>query len=102
LILDQPSGVISGEPAGTGTFTFTVQVTDARETSDASSFTLIIGSHEDEKGNVNADCTINVLDVLTVVNIILDLRIPDQEEIWRADCNGTHARVMERSMSLTP
>jgi len=89
LTLAETSGVISGSPSESGALAFTVQVTDARQTQDTHPFTLTVDPHADEKADVNADCTINVLDVLTVVNIILDLRTPDQDEIWRADCSGT-------------
>ena len=34
------------------------------------------------------DCRINVLDVLMVVNIILENILPDEDQVWRADCNG--------------
>lgn len=89
LTLGETSGIISGEPSETGTFDFTAGVTDARQTSDACLFTLTVDPYAEYKGDVNADCTIDVLDVLAVVNIILDLRTPDGDEMWRADCNGT-------------
>lgn len=42
------------------------------------------------KGDVTYDCKINVLDILMVANIILEIIIPDEGEVWRADCNGPH------------
>ena len=40
------------------------------------------------KGDPNMDATINVLDALLAVNIILETITPTQEQIWAADCNG--------------
>jgi uncharacterized protein (DUF362 family) len=40
------------------------------------------------KGDTNEDATINVLDALMTVNIILETITPTQEQIWAADCNG--------------
>ena len=41
-----------------------------------------------ERGDINADGSINVLDVLAVVNYILDIRELDPEALILADCNG--------------
>ena len=50
-----------------------------------SSFTY---AYEGEKGDVNNDGTINVLDVLSVVNHVLGTVLLDEQGIWRADVNG--------------
>lgn len=39
-----PAGIISGTPAGMGTFTFTVEVVDSRQRTASRSFTVVIGS----------------------------------------------------------
>ncbi|UCE17523.1 MAG: T9SS type A sorting domain-containing protein [Gemmatimonadota bacterium] len=41
-----------------------------------------------KKGEVNGDGAINVLDLLTVVNIILEIHVPTGYQLWAADCNG--------------
>lgn len=41
-----------------------------------------------ERGDVNGDGGINVLDVLAVVNHILGIVLLDEDGQWRADCNG--------------
>ncbi|UCE17639.1 MAG: agmatine deiminase family protein [Gemmatimonadota bacterium] len=43
---------------------------------------------EKNKGDVNTDCALNVLDVVWIVNSILELRELSPNEMWRADCNG--------------
>jgi uncharacterized protein (TIGR02145 family) len=48
---------------------------------------VIAQPYEGEKGDVNADGTINVLDILSVVNHILGIVILDEQGSWRADCN---------------
>jgi hypothetical protein len=40
------------------------------------------------KGEVNGDGAVNVLDLLTVVNIILETHVPTEYQVWAADCNG--------------
>ena len=40
-----------------------------------------------QKGDVNLDCAINVLDVVLTVNIILGLYDPTPDQFWAADCN---------------
>ena len=39
-------------------------------------------------GKYNGDVTINILDALTVINIILETIAPTQDQIWAADCDG--------------
>jgi len=49
---------------------------------------LFAQPYEGQKGDVNNDGSINVLDVIRTVRSILGLDSPDAEEIWRADCNS--------------
>ena len=88
LTLNNETGEISGEPGETGTFDFTVQVTDQEAETDSRSFSITVIPYTEIKGDVNGDCAIDVLDALMVVNIILALASPTQDQIWRADCNG--------------
>ena len=43
-----------------------------------------------EKGDVTFDGTINIIDVIRVVNIILGIHTPSEDELCRADvtCDG--------------
>ncbi|UCE17680.1 MAG: dockerin type I repeat-containing protein, partial [Gemmatimonadota bacterium] len=42
-----------------------------------------------ERGDVNGDGAINVLDAVLTVNIVLGTSPPPSgEELWAADCNG--------------
>ena len=42
-----------------------------------------------QRGDVNSDGSVNILDVIRVVNVILDIGDPMSEsEKWAADCNG--------------
>jgi hypothetical protein len=86
--LDNSLGLISGKPNEVGTFDFTVLVEDVLGDKDEKEFSIQIGEQANIKGDVNADCAINVVDVVFVVNIILELIEPTQDQIWRADCNG--------------
>ncbi|UCE20298.1 MAG: putative Ig domain-containing protein, partial [Gemmatimonadota bacterium] len=88
LNLDESSGTLSGVPGESGTFQFTIGVTDVLEDSDEESFSIQIIEYVDAKGDVNGDCSLDILDAVSVVNIILELTGPTEEEEWRADCNG--------------
>ena len=88
LDLNETTGEIRGAPEDTGTFTFTIQVTDLCAATDSQAFSITVGPYEHVKGDPNADCVINVLDVLMVANIILEWIDPTEDQIWRADCNG--------------
>ena len=55
---------------------------------DEKEFSIQIGEYVNIKGDANADCALNVVDVVLVVNVILELVEPTQDQIWRADCNG--------------
>jgi hypothetical protein len=59
---------------------------------------MAISPCTDMKGDPTGDCTINVLDVLTVANIILEWIEPTPEQIWRADCNGPPGQCNGDSM----
>ena len=41
-----------------------------------------------DKGDVNGDGSVNILDVVTVVRHILEIEILTGSSFWRADCNG--------------
>jgi hypothetical protein len=47
------------------------------------------------KADPNFDCKIDALDVIFVVNIVLELTKPTDDEIWRSDCNGPHGSCDE-------
>ena len=51
-------------------------------------FSLLAQSYEGEKGDVNNDGTVDLLDILETVNIVLGTKTPDNDEFWRADCNA--------------
>jgi hypothetical protein len=40
-----------------------------------------------ERGDVNGDGNVNVLDVLAVINHILGIQLLDEDDLWYADCN---------------
>ena len=48
--------------------------------------------YEGEKGDVNNDGTINILDALNVVNLILEIDTLDDQGSWRADCSSSLGR----------
>lgn len=88
LSLDNTTGEIEGAPEDTGTFDFTVQVTDLCAEADTQAFSITIDLYASVKGDPTGDCAINVLDVLMVANIILENITPTDDQIWRANCNG--------------
>ncbi len=90
--LDMVSGVVSGAPAEVGSFTCTVEVSDVRGGSGQNAFTLEVGEYIDRKTDANGDCRTDILDVMTVVNVILELARPTPAEMWRSDCNGALER----------
>ena len=88
LDLNGATGEMKGAPEDTGSFNFTIQVKDLCAASDSQAFSITVGPYENVKGDPNADCAINVLDVLMVANIILEIVEPTEDQTWRADCNG--------------
>ena len=50
---------------------------------------LLAQSYEGEKGDVNNDGTVDLLDILETVNVVLGTNTPDNDEFWRADCNAS-------------
>ncbi len=82
LALDNGSGVISGTPAVSGSFSFTVQVTDASSGTDSENFTLIISTSDDEDADDDtpsaADCGCEPLD--TVVGSVIQVSSVSQLE----------------------
>jgi uncharacterized protein (TIGR02145 family) len=49
---------------------------------------LFAQPYEGEKGDVNYDGSINVLDMLSIANHILGIVYLDEQGLWRADLNG--------------
>jgi len=88
LNLNDVTGEIEGSPADTGAFDFTVQVTDLCAAADTQAFSITVDLYANVKGDPTGDCSINVLDVLMVANIILENITPTDDQIWRANCNG--------------
>ena len=86
LSLDS-SGLISGVPAAVDTQTFTVAVEDAVGNKDEKEFSLTVTEKEFERGDVNGDGNINVLDVMATINHILDVQPLEGLELDCADCN---------------
>ena len=94
LELGSTTGEISGSPTATGPFEFTVQVADFCGETDAQGFSIEIGQYVDIKGDANADCRVNVLDLVVITNCcILENELctyPDCTEdlVRRSDING--------------
>ncbi|UCE20052.1 MAG: putative Ig domain-containing protein [Gemmatimonadota bacterium] len=78
------TGIISGKPDSAGTFTFTVTVTDANMSATMKDYTITIHI-EAEKGDVNGDADVNILDIIAVVRYILGLEEFTPLQIWAAD-----------------
>lgn len=89
LSLDGSSGTVTGEPTGLGDFEFTVTVRDMLQSTDEQRYSLEVVEYVNRKGDVNADCTLDILDVAMVVNIILGTVQPTPGQHWCADCNGS-------------
>ncbi|UCE17077.1 MAG: hypothetical protein JSV84_09210 [Gemmatimonadota bacterium] len=49
---------------------------------------LLVQPYEGEKGDVNNDGIVDLIDVIEAVNIGLGLETPGNDVLWRADCNG--------------
>ncbi len=88
LELNMSSGQIAGTPTSLGSFPFTVSVEDIMENADAKEYSIEVGKCASIKADVNGDCIINVLDVVQIVNAILGKVEPDEDQMWRADCDG--------------
>ncbi len=80
------AGVISGVPTSGDTSEITIQVTDAASDTNTKSFTIII-RQSGGKGDINGDCDVNIVDVISTINIILELFYPTPTETWAADCD---------------
>ena len=57
------------------------------EWDDVDNYITVTGSNS-VKGDLNGDGTINVVDVLAVINHILDIQKLEGDALGRADCNG--------------
>ncbi|MFQ6093689.1 MAG: lamin tail domain-containing protein [bacterium] len=82
------TGVISGTPAVADTQVFTVEVRDAVEGEATQELLLMISALELERGDVDGNGDINILDVLAAVNHILGVQLLEGDALRRADCNG--------------
>lgn len=75
-----------------GPYSFQVRARDGVENvghADECIFYYLPQCDEQQKGDVNFDCSVNILDALRTVNIILMIPPePETEELWAADCNG--------------
>ena len=87
LSLDS-TGVISGVPAAPDTQTFTVEVGDAVGNETTKELSLVIAAFQINRGDVDSNGEVNVLDVLAVVNSILGLQELEGLELECADCNA--------------
>ena len=85
------TGVISGVPAVSDTQDFTVEVGDAVGNEAAKELTLMAIVQEFNRGDVNGDGSVNVLDVMATVNHILGTQPLEGPEFNSADCNGDSA-----------
>jgi len=86
--LDTLTGRIAGTPTVVGSYTYAIQVADMMEHTAMHTSSLQVEEYIQRKADANADCAVDVLDVVAVVNFILAIVEPDSDEIWRADCNG--------------
>lgn len=87
LSLDS-TGVITGVPAVPDTQVFTVEVRDAVDNVATRELSLIIVAFQINRGDVDSNGEIDVLDVLAVVNSILGLVELGSLELQCADCNA--------------
>jgi hypothetical protein len=89
LTINGATGVISGRPQQQGTVQFTARVSDIFDADDFKVLSIKIDEYIETKGDVNGDCAINSIDIVSTVNIVLGRLDPSAEEQWRADCNGS-------------
>ena len=78
-----PDTVVEGTMNGV-TLTATSQIDPS--VSGANSVMMTVC--ETNKGDVNTDCAIDILDVVSIVNTILGIKELSPDEMRRADCNG--------------
>ena len=89
LELNGASGTISGSPTAPGTFDFTVRVTDFCGETDTQAFSITIGPYVNVVGDVNADCAVDIIDVVLQINCCILLTCEcTQDMMDRGDCNG--------------
>ena len=85
LLLDS-LGVICGIPDSVGIFGFTIEAIDSAYNRKVSNLTISI--NEGVRGDVNGDNSVNILDVVKIVNIVLENMEPTSAQEWAADCNS--------------
>ena len=90
LSLDS-TGVISGVPAAPDTQVFTVEVEDAVGNEAIQELSLVIAAFQINRGDVDSNGEVNVVDVLAVVNSILGIQELTGLELECADCNADGA-----------
>jgi hypothetical protein len=81
-----PAGFISGLPDSIQTSTFELAVTD--KVGDIQDVQLSIQIGAPLKGDVSGNGTVDVVDVILTVNIILEITDPTPAQIRGADCSG--------------
>ena len=106
--MDPSSGTISGEPTEIDTKNFTARVTDWNGDNTEKGMSISIGVYSNIKGDVDGDCRVNVIDIIVLNNCLIfdeeccpdspedndvlccreDVCPPDEDMLWRADCNG--------------
>jgi hypothetical protein len=85
LALDT-TGIISGIPTSIDSALFTIQVTDSTARHHRKDFSIVI--REAQKGDVNVDGRIDVLDVMSTVDIMIGFLKPTPVQSWSANFNG--------------
>ena len=108
LVLEPSTGAISGDPEDTGFFEFTIRVTGGDGGHDDQEVSIQVDEYTNIKGDVDGDCRINVIDIVLLSNCLIfdeeccpdspddtdvmccreDVCPPDDDMMWRADCNG--------------
>ena len=49
-----------------------------------------MGDYVNTKGDANRDCSLDILDAMVAVNIVLELVDPTSDEYWCTDCSGPY------------
>lgn len=86
LFLDSQSGNIFGTPETSEVASFYIEVTDSEGTIVTKEYSMTVRTGS--RGDVDANESINILDALFTINILLEMITPNEYELWAADCNG--------------
>ena len=65
-----------------------IEIEDNEGATDQQEYCVTIEDFAGIKGDPNCDNTVDILDALMAINLILDIIIPSPEQSWAADCNG--------------